>query len=320
MSDSYARPKVSVVMGVYNGARAVTRTIESVLNQRGCDFELIVVDDGSTDETASALAALARDDSRMRVISQQRGGLTRALILGCSSARGQLIARQDCGDVSLPGRLAALVDVFERFPEVSLAWSATRYFSDEGLTLFDSAPLPGELSGPIHAIDLSATWGIRAGPSHHGAAMFRRDVYERAGGYRADFYYGQDWDLWYRLAEMGKFCALPDVLYQASLAEGDISLTNKARQEMIGRESLRALKLRQENLSDEPALAAARQIRPGGVASLPQPVRGAGAYFLGEALRRSGHHQAARQYLARALAARPSNWRAWVRYAQTYLP
>jgi len=109
-------PEVSVVMGVYNGAEHLEQTLASILSQEGCDLEFIVVDDGSTDDTGSILDAWAAQDKRLRVIHQQNTGLTRALIRGCAEARGEFIARQDAGDVSLPGRLDAQFTYLKTIP------------------------------------------------------------------------------------------------------------------------------------------------------------------------------------------------------------
>src|SRR3569623_742811 len=98
-------PQVSVVMGVYNGAAALPATMRSVLDQEGCALEIIVVDDGSSDDTPRLLDEWAARDARLRVIHQANTGLTGALIRGCGEVRGEFIARQDCGDRSLPGRL-----------------------------------------------------------------------------------------------------------------------------------------------------------------------------------------------------------------------
>jgi glycosyltransferase involved in cell wall biosynthesis len=90
--------KLSVVMSVLNGAGDLARTLDSIFAQTERDFELIVIDDGSTDDTPSILAR--QSDPRIRVITQPNEGLTRALIRGCEAARAPLIARHDCGDVS----------------------------------------------------------------------------------------------------------------------------------------------------------------------------------------------------------------------------
>ena len=93
-------PEVSVLMSVYNGARYLRAAIESVLSQQGVDFELLAVNDGSTDKSGSILDEYAARDPSVRVIHQENLGLTRALIRGCNEARGRFIARQDADDVS----------------------------------------------------------------------------------------------------------------------------------------------------------------------------------------------------------------------------
>src|SRR5262245_30164988 len=97
------RPEVSVMMSVYNGASHLAATLDRILSQEGVALEFIVVNDGSTDKSSQILNDYAQRDSRLRVIHQENTGLTRALIRGCDAARGEFIARNDAGDISLPG-------------------------------------------------------------------------------------------------------------------------------------------------------------------------------------------------------------------------
>ena len=106
-------PTVSVVMGVYNAERTLKAAVESILSQSFSDFELIVVNDGSTDKTQEILADFARRDARVRVVTQTNQGLTRSLILGCELASGRYIARQDADDVSMPDRFMQLVQLIQ---------------------------------------------------------------------------------------------------------------------------------------------------------------------------------------------------------------
>src|SRR2546430_3305175 len=119
-------PRVSVVMSVYNGAAHLAATLDSILAQTLSDFELIAVDDGSTDGTLPILAVYARRDPRIRVITQENRGLTRALIRGCEEARAPLIARHDAGDLSDPRRLEEQVARFDVSAELAFcsAWTA----------------------------------------------------------------------------------------------------------------------------------------------------------------------------------------------------
>src|SRR6266849_2533233 len=104
---------ISVVMSVHNGAATLARTLDSILQQTEPRFELIAIDDGSTDSTSEILTSYAEQDARIRMISQPNAGLTRSLIRGCSLARASIIARHDCGDTSLPSRFEKQLRAFD---------------------------------------------------------------------------------------------------------------------------------------------------------------------------------------------------------------
>lgn len=302
-------------MSVYNGAVALPATLQSVLDQHGCDFEFIAVNDGSTDASGQLLDEWAARDARLRVIHQANTGLTRALVRGCAEARGEFIARQDCGDVSLPGRLAQQLAAMQAHPGLSFVSCATRYATDRAEFLYELRG-SGKAAAPLDVIDLTQAHGVLDGPAHHGSVMFRRSAYEKAGGYRPAFYYAQDWDLWCRLAEQGQFQLLPDLLYEARMGVSDISMNNKAPQELIGRQCLRALRLRMAGLSDQPAVDAASRIRPGAPGMRKATGNWRGAYFMGECLRRNGNHKAAARYLFDAIRGNPAYVKAWIRLFQ----
>ena len=309
-------PDVSVVMSVYNGAAALRTTLDSVLAQDDCDFEFVVVNDGSTDDSGSILDAYAARDSRLRVIHQANTGRTPALIRGCAEASGELIARQDCGDLSLSGRLVRQLELLSADRTLSFVSCRTRYATVDGEPLYDVKGT-GRALQPTSVIDLLQPFGVLDGPAHHGSVMLRRSSYEHVGGYRPEFYYGQDWDLWYRLADYGKFQMLDEPLYEARIGVNDISMNNKARQELIGQQSLRALQLRKAGLSDQPALDEAMKIRPGAHRSRGRGGVSQGCYFIGECLRRNGNRAAALRYLKRAVQENPLHLKSWVRLLQT---
>jgi glycosyltransferase involved in cell wall biosynthesis len=312
-------PQVSVVMSVYNGATALARTIESALTQQGCDLELVVVDDGSTDDSGAVLDEWAGRDTRVRVLHQPNTGLTRALIRGCEQARGEFIARLDVGDLSLPGRLEQQANALKANPEISFVSCGTRFIEPGGAFLYDSGG-SGFADEPRSIIDVRQRHGLLDGPSHHGSVMFRADAYRAAGGYRAQFYFGQDWDLWYRLGQCGKFLMLGATLYQATVGVGDISTSNRPMQEQLARLSLEALKLRAAGDSEQRVLEQASRIRPERNARGSAVVRrgnSRGAYFVGECLRKNGDIRRARAYFLRSIGDDPLNVKAWVRLAQT---
>ena len=304
---------ISVVMGVYNGATTLAATLDSILGQTEPDFECIVVDDGSTDATPAVLADYVARDPRIRVLRQTNAGLTRALIAGCAAARGFYIARQDDGDLSDPRRFELQKRMLDADRHVVFVSCATQYAGPEGEPLWITHPT-GAGVRPANVIDLTIPGALTDGPTHHGSVMFRHDAYERAGGYRAAFYYGQDFDLWLRLAETGTFQGIDEVLYTARITPDSISGNARSLQEALGRLSRAALEARQQGESDAAIVARAAAIAP--VSHRPLSARGNGLYFIGEALRRNGDRRA-RRYLRQSLAAWPLSLRPWIRYFQS---
>ena len=301
-------------MGVYNAGSRLAPTLESILSQREADFEAVIVDDGSTDGSDATLDSFASSDSRVRVIHQSNRGLTRALVEGCAAARGTFIARHDAGDVSLPERLAKQSALLSGNSDLAFVSSWTELVGPESESLM-TVKGTGRARGPVSILDPRERWRVIDGPTHHGAVMFSREAYERAGGYRPEFYVGQDWDLWYRLAALGKFQMLEQVLYVARLTPNDLSVTAKDQQEEIAKISRAALDARLRGEDDSAIVAGAAAIRP---AASSRHRRAAGLYFIGEALRRNGNPSAGR-YFSQAIAASPLHWRAWLRWMQTGL-
>ena len=301
--------KISVVMSVYNGAQHLAETIDSILAQTERDFELVIVDDGSTDATPRILREST--DPRIRVITQPNAGLSRALITGCEAACAPLIARQDVGDLSHPERLAKQAALFERWPELVLAACNVDFVGPQLEYLYS----PRDTAASYAPVRLTPP--VTDGPNHHGAAMFRRDAYVRAGGYRAEFYYAQDWDLWFRLAELGTFARVPETLYTARIFADSLSSEARVQQTRLAEISREATAARQRGESEAPMLAAAVAI--GRVPrSKSRRRRAEGLYFIGAALVRNRDPRA-RRYLARAAAAWPLSIRAWARLLQSLI-
>lgn len=290
--------KISVVMSVYNGAAALPSTMDSILAQSERDFELLVVDDGSIDGSAGLLAEYARRDARVRVLTQPNLGLTRALMRGCDEARAEVIARQDCGDRSHPERLALELELLNRGHV--LAGCAVRFVDGEGDTLY-VARADGEALR--HALLEGPVASIRALP-HHGTAMFRRDAYVAAGGYRPQFRMAQDLDLWIRLARLGSIGIRDEVLYEAVFDSRGISGSSRDAQVKL---TATAVALREGG--DEAALLEAA------AAIAPRPVTGrteaAALYFIARCLLQQRNPKW-RRSMGRVLRANPFHVRAWL--------
>src|SRR5947208_15727245 len=112
-------PRISVVLAVQNGERHLERSIQSILSQTVVDFELIAIDDGSTDHTAEILSMLQRDDERVKVVCQENLGLARSLNRGLGMASAPYVARQDADDVSLPDRFEKQAAFLDAHPSIA---------------------------------------------------------------------------------------------------------------------------------------------------------------------------------------------------------
>lgn len=307
-------PLVSVVTAVHNGESCLSDAIEGILNQTLANLELIVVNDGSTDATAAVIAAYARRDARIRVITQDRGGLTQALIDGCHQARGAFIARQDADDWSYEDRLEKQLTLFERDGGVAMASCWTDYVDDLGNFL-------QRLERPSDPAE--ATQGLllrREGPPAHGTMMFRRKDYDAVGGYRLAFYYSQDSDLWLRLAGLGTIAYIPEVLYRCRMSPSSISSVRSVVQRRFGELGRQASAVRLANGSDADVLREAEELRQEILcgaqddAAAVRSQRAAAAYRIGTMLSRQGNSQANRHFRS-AIRADPWHWRSWGRLA-----
>jgi len=299
-------PDISVVMGVFNNAGTLPAALDSVLSQEGVGLEFIVVDDGSTDGSGAILDETARRDPRLKVVHKANEGLTRALIDGCAMAAAPWIARQDADDVSLPGRLAALLDLARANPGAVLLGSSAWCLGPKGERLrLASCTRDPELARR-QILDLGV------GPPAHGSTMFLRTVYEAVGGYRDCFYYGQDSDLWMRLAERGGVAYLAEPVYAYRFGGDSISGARRSVQKAFGRLGRACRAARRAGRSEDSALARLRrlsdQVRRG---RRPATRRGMarGHYHVG-CLLEASDPAAAADYFRAALACHPVAWKA----------
>lgn len=306
-------PLVSVVMGARNAGDELGPTLGSMLSQIGVDLEVVVVDDGSTDDTPARLAEIATCDSRVKVLTQDNQGLTVSLIVACGEARGRYIARQDIGDRSLPGRLSGQAEVLSTNPEVLMVTCGYRLSGPRREFLGDvMPPYPAEVwTDVLRSGDVARLHG-----PHHGTVMFRRDAYFAVGGYRPEFYFAQDLDLWTRLASKGSLGLVPDVLYEVRVSHDSISARFGAEQRQLHRLIAEGNRRRALGESDVDLLAKAAQIRPA-AAKAPNGATTDMDYFVGSCLT-ACRDPAARHYLRRVLRERPLHGRALAKLLWSY--
>lgn len=221
-------PKISVLLPAYNVEKYVVSAVESVLDQTERDFELIAVDDGSTDNTAKILQHLARRDRRVKVISRPNTGIVGALNEAIAASSAPLLARMDGDDICLPNRFRRQLEYMTRHPEVVLLGTNVMVMDADG---DDVAPLK-DLKFDHEAIDSAL---LRFGwPLVHPSVMMRREAVEAVGAYKPGTFPHEDHDLFLRLAEVGKLTALPEVLLRYRRHSTSVSWDSKSRDHMVG--------------------------------------------------------------------------------------
>jgi len=178
-------------MPVFNGARYLRLAIDSILAQTFTDFEFLIVNDGSLDESRSIAASYP--DPRIRIIDHERNlGLSAALNRGLEEARGQLVARQDADDVSMPERVARQVEYLRQHDAIAIVGTQGRVMDEAGEFI-------GVVDRPLDEVGIR-WYDLWDNPFIHTSVMVRREAVMKAGGFEAEFDpFAQDYALWSRV-------------------------------------------------------------------------------------------------------------------------
>ncbi|PTY00081.1 glycosyltransferase family 2 protein [Opitutus sp. ER46] len=193
-------PRVSILLPAYQAAGTLARAIASIREQTLSDWELLVVDDGSTDGTAELVRGAAATDARVRLLGQPHAGLVAALTRGLAEARGELIARMDADDESHPERLAAQVAALMADPALGLVGCQVEFGGDAQASAGYALHVAW-LNGLLTPQEIALNRFIEA-PFAHPSVMFRREIAARHGGYR-DGDFPEDYELWLRWSDAG---------------------------------------------------------------------------------------------------------------------
>jgi hypothetical protein len=221
-SEGPATPRVSVVMAVCDGERFVAEAIESLRSQTLRDFELIVVDDGSTDSTPRIVAALAAEDDRILLQVRPHLGYPAALNAGWQAARGEYVGILDADDLAEPARLERQLHHLERNPEVGVVGGALLLVTADGRPFYIAAY-------PVSPAEAREALKSRS-PLGHTAALARRSVLEEVGGYRTMFPLAEDYDLWLRISARYAVANLPDIVGRYRIHGGNGSIVGIRQQ------------------------------------------------------------------------------------------
>ncbi|MEA5466982.1 glycosyltransferase family 2 protein [Leptothoe sp. PORK10 BA2] len=228
---------VSIVIPAYNAAKFLSEVIQSVLNQSYQNWELLVIDDGSTDNTAELVSKYSKKDSRVRLISKENGGVSVARNLGAQLAEGELIAFLDSDDLWLPDKISAHVNYMSSHPQVGVSFARVELIETNGKT---TNKLTDNITDTLQPQDL-----FYSNPTVTTSNLvIRKSVFQALNGFDESMQYNEDIDLLFRLAiqDKWKIKGIDQVLVQYRLhssglsstlmkmEEGWIILMNKARQ------------------------------------------------------------------------------------------
>ena len=275
-------PEISVVLPTYNRASLLPRAIESVLVQTWTDLELIVVDDGSSDDTASVMASFT--DPRVRYVRyEDNRGANHARNVGIREARGRFIAFQDSDDDWFPEKLEKNMAVFASSgPEVGVVYSGYWQEIDSSENrLYIPLPWVKRRDGWIH--DELLRNNFVATPT----AVVRRECFETSGYWLEGLPGKQEWELFLRISRDYQFRFIDEPLLNSRFTEGGISNNSLG----IYQSMERILELHQDDFMDHPAILAEHYVR------------------LGLQYAHAGEFEKGRDYLRRGANLQPGNWR-----------
>jgi len=199
------QPTVSVVLPVWNGEKYLAEAIHSMTSQTFESFELLVVDNGSTDRTRAIALEFARNDGRILVLAREHRGVAEASNAGIDAARGRYVARMDADDISHPLRLQKQIAFLDANPGCVAVGSHIRIIDAEGKPI-GSWPLPEHHE---EIVDRMMKGSLCLA---HPSAVMRTEAVRSAGGYRPICVPAEDLDLWIRMSELGEFANLPEQL------------------------------------------------------------------------------------------------------------
>ena len=213
-------PRVTVLMPAYNAGKYIAAAVQSVLDQTFTDFELLIVDDGSSDNTIAVLQVFT--DSRIRLIRQENNGISAALNAGLRQACGKYICRFDADDICFPQRLSRQLSFLDEHPAYLVVGSDAEYISEDGEHLFHF-----RCAGHTHAEIVNQLYTHC--PFIHSAVMYRKAAILQAGGYSLLAHNFEDYLLWVQLLAAGKCFNLPEALIRVRINPASATIDERWR-------------------------------------------------------------------------------------------
>lgn len=218
-------PKISVIMSVHNGGEYLKEAIQSVLNQTCADFEFIIINDGSTDNSLSIINSF--QDQRIKLISRENKGLVQSLNEGMKLATGEFIARMDADDISLPERFSRQVEFLKKNPDIYLCgtWAKTIDANDK---------ITGEYTYPPLTHDKIKKYLLLHNSFIHPSVMFKKEVINKVGVYNKKYKHIEDYEFWTRVLKNFKTANLPEFLLKYRINQTGITRSKNLEMRING--------------------------------------------------------------------------------------
>lgn len=289
--------RVSVIIPTYNSARYLPEALESVLNQTYSDFEVLVMDDGSTDETTEVVKPYL-DDHRVAYHAMEHRGGRRAFNDGVAIAKGTIIGQCDADDRLAPNKLALQMKLFDESPDIGLVYSDMASIDEHGNIIMDPSNRYQRYEGSV--TERLIERNFVPGPT----SLIRKSIFQKGGGFDPSFGAAQDYDLWLRLSTLCEFRHVNESLYFYRRHNNQISTSNKEQQFAMHVEALHKFSRNHpDRVSDKAIAHATAEIK-----------KNLGHYYL----KSQRNKPLARQAFVEAIRLRPTYFSAWNRLLRSY--
>ena len=223
---------ITVLMPVFNAEKFIKEAIDSVLTQTFTDFELLIINDGSTDSTVQIINSFS--DSRIKLIHQKNGGVSEALNTGLLAATGKYIARFDADDVCYPERLKLQYDFMIAHPDYILVGSDANYITEEGEFIFTYKNIGHSNE------DIKSKISIYC-PFVHSTVFYKKEIILKLGGYNKNAHSFEDYFLWKNLINFGKVYNFEKPLIKVRFNPASVTIDEKDRDPLFNTIKKKAL-------------------------------------------------------------------------------
>lgn len=218
-------PTLSVLLPVYNGSEFLEETLNSILQQSFTNYELIIIDDGSQDNSRKIIEDYRLQDKRITPIYKSHSGLADCLNIGASIVKGDWIARADADDLCKSDRFMKQLDYVARNPDIVILGSGFDLIDKNGNIIFKRSF--------NKSTNITKSMLVKSQCFPHSSIIIKTEIFRKVNGYNKNYVKAQDWDLWLRCEKFGKIAVLPERLIQLREHDNRISYDKTAPSQLV---------------------------------------------------------------------------------------